>query len=92
MIATLDSQIRGFHNLRTRNSGWRRFIEFHILVHPTMSVNRSHKLTDELTVKIREIMPNSLVTIHVEPCKSNAIRNAERAAWWIFIGARKRRP
>lgn len=71
LIALHDPpQIRGFHNLRTRKSGGRRFVEFHILVNPAMSVNRSHKLTDELTVKIREIMPDSLVTIHVEPCKS----------------------
>jgi len=70
MIATHAAHIRGFHNLRTRKSGGRRFIEFHILVNPAMSVNRSHKLTDELTVKIREIMPDSLVTIHVEPCKN----------------------
>jgi len=70
LIASHDTQIRGFHNLRTRKSGGRRFIEFHVLVNPSMSVNRSHKLTDELVVKIREIMPASLVTIHVEPCKS----------------------
>ena len=70
LIASHDLQIRGFHNLRTRKSGGRRFIEFHILVNPAMSVNRSHELTDELVVKIREIMPASLVTIHVEPCKA----------------------
>jgi cation diffusion facilitator family transporter len=70
LIASHDEQIRGFHNLRTRKSGGRRFIEFHILVNPAMSVNHSHMLTDELTVKIREIMPDSLITIHVEPCKS----------------------
>jgi cation diffusion facilitator family transporter len=70
LIASHDSQIRGFHNLRTRKAGGRRFIEFHVLVNPGMSVNRSHKLTDELVVKIRAIMPASLVTIHVEPCKS----------------------
>jgi cation diffusion facilitator family transporter len=70
IIASHDPQVRGFHNLRTRKSGGRRFIEFHIMVHPSMSVNRSHQLTDELTVKIREIMPDSLITIHVEPCKN----------------------
>lgn len=70
MITTHDSQIRGFHNLRTRKSGGWRFVEFHILVNPAMSVNRSHKITDELTMKIRKIMPDSMITIHVEPCKS----------------------
>lgn len=69
LIAGHDAQIRGFHNLRTRKSGGRRFIEFHILVNPAMSVSRSHKLTEELTLKIRAVMPDSLVTIHVEPCR-----------------------
>ncbi|MDD5484174.1 MAG: cation diffusion facilitator family transporter [Kiritimatiellae bacterium] len=70
LIAAHDPQIRGFHNLRARKSGGRRFIEFHILVNSEMTVARSHKLTDELTVKIMAIMPDSLVTIHVEPCKT----------------------
>jgi len=70
LIVSHDLQIRGFHNLRTRKSGGRRFIEFHVLVNPAMSVNSSHQLTDELVAKIRGIMPDSLVTIHVEPCKS----------------------
>lgn len=70
LIVSHGQQIRGFHNLRTRKSGGNRIIQFHIMVNPAMSVNRSHKLTDELTVKIREIMPDSLVTIHVEPCKN----------------------
>ena len=70
LIARHDAQIRGFHNLRTRKAGHNRFIEFHIKVDPSMSVNRSHKLTEELTYKIRQIMPDSFVTIHVEPCKA----------------------
>ena len=70
LIAMHDAQIRGFHNLRTRKAGHNRFIEFHIKVNPSMSVNRSHKLTEELTCKIRQIMPDSFVTIHVEPCKA----------------------
>lgn len=69
LIAAQDPQVRGFHNLRTRKSGGRRFVEFHIMVNPAMSVNRSHKITDDLTAKIRTIMPDSLITIHVEPCK-----------------------
>jgi len=70
LIASHDPQIRGFHNLRTRKSGGKRFIEFHIMVNPSMSVNRSHQLTEEITLKIRQIMPESVVTIHVEPCKN----------------------
>jgi len=75
LIASHGEQIRGFHNLRTRKSGGKRFIEFHIMVNPAMSVNRSHQLTEELAVKIREIMPDSLINIHVEPCKSRCYPN-----------------
>lgn len=69
LIAGHDPHIREFHNLRTRKSGGARFIEFHIRVNPAMSVSRSHQLTDELTAKIRELLPDSTVTIHVEPSR-----------------------
>lgn len=69
LIAGHDPQIKEFHNLRTRKSGGARFIEFHIRVNPAMSVDRSHQLTDELTAKIRELLPDSTVTIHVEPSR-----------------------
>ncbi len=81
-------QIAGFHRLRTRKSGAERFIEFHLLVRPDMSVDESHAITEETTRAIREKFGETTVTIHVEPCSGKCDsgctfdcpgRNGERA-------------
>jgi cation diffusion facilitator family transporter len=68
LIASKRPDVHGFHKLRTRKAGSARFIEFHMLVDPQMSVGDSHRITDELTHMISERLPHSTVTIHVEPC------------------------
>jgi len=60
--------IRGYHYLRTRKAGHMRFIEFHIQLDSDMSVRMSHALSQQLSKTIREHLPNSTVTIHIEPC------------------------
>ena len=56
-----------FHALRTRKSGARRFIEFHLLVPGEMSVNESHVLCDRIEESITGQLAKASVTIHVEP-------------------------
>jgi cation diffusion facilitator family transporter len=68
LISSKHPEVRGFHKLRTRKSGSARFIEFHMIVDPQMSVDDSHRITDEITILISEHLPSSTVTIHVEPC------------------------
>ncbi|MCU0576950.1 MAG: cation diffusion facilitator family transporter [Desulfobacterota bacterium] len=68
LIASKRPEIHGFHKLRTRKSGHIRFIEFHMIVDPGMSVEQSHRITDELAGMIYDRLPYSMVTIHVEPC------------------------
>jgi cation diffusion facilitator family transporter len=60
--------IRGYHYLRTRKAGHMRFIEFHVQLDSDMSVRMSHALSQQLSRTIREHLPNSTVTIHIEPC------------------------
>ena len=60
--------VHGIHHLRTRRSGQVRFVEFHLLVDPEMSVQASHDITELLTRDIQGQYPGASVTIHVEPC------------------------
>jgi cation diffusion facilitator family transporter len=60
--------IHGFHQLRTRKAGNFRFIEFHLKMEPQMTVETSHRITEELTEKIESHFPQSSVIIHIEPC------------------------
>lgn len=67
--------MHGFHQLRTRKAGNFRFVDFHIKVDPDMSVEESHKITDELSKSIEQLFPNTSVTVHTEPCDGNCIGN-----------------
>jgi len=55
------------HQVRVRNSGPEIFIDAHILVDPSQSLITVHKLTDDIEIAIREIVPGADVTIHPEP-------------------------
>lgn len=69
-IIRADKNISGYHDLKTRKAGNKRFIEFHILVKPAMSVYESHEITRKFDYQISERLSNAHVIIHVEPCDS----------------------
>ncbi|GHF30055.1 cation diffusion facilitator family transporter [Deinococcus metalli] len=55
------------HDLRTRHAGRMTFIEFHLVVPGTMTVESAHTICDRLEDALRAEMPDISVTIHVEP-------------------------
>jgi cation diffusion facilitator family transporter len=61
-----------FHLLRTRLSGARRFIEFHLLVDGDLSVRDGHHLASKMEVALTAALPEVAVTIHVEPVDEQA--------------------
>ena len=67
--------IHGFHQLRTRKAGNFRFVEFHLKVDPGMTVEDSHRVTEDLSGKIEGHFPRSSVTIHIEPCDGDCVGN-----------------
>lgn len=56
-----------FHAVRTRESGNRRFMEFHLLVPDEWSVKAGHDLAEDIVDELREIEPDLRVTVHTEP-------------------------
>jgi cation diffusion facilitator family transporter len=60
-----------FHDLRTRKSGPRRFIDFHLLVPGESTVNEAHALCDQIEATLESALPNTAVTIHVEPAETH---------------------
>ena len=67
-IIRADKHIAGYHDLKTRKAGNRRFAEFHILLNPKMTVLESHEITRKLESEISSALANVRVIIHVEPC------------------------
>lgn len=60
--------VRGYHELLTRKSGPRRFVEFHLVVDGHMTVLKSHDIAMAVTRKIEAAMPSARVITHIEPC------------------------
>jgi cation diffusion facilitator family transporter len=61
-----------FHALRTRQAGARRFISFHLLVPDEWSVAQAHRLSEEIEERIRMLVPNAGVFVHIEPLSDPA--------------------
>ncbi|HAR69006.1 MAG TPA: cation-efflux pump [Thermus scotoductus] len=57
------------HDLKTRKAGNRAFLEFHLVVPGSMTVEEAHRLCDELERALEKEFPGLVVTIHVEPEK-----------------------
>lgn len=55
------------HDIRTRQAGSATFIEFHLVVPGTMTVDSAHSICDRIEAKLREAEADAMVTIHVEP-------------------------
>lgn len=61
-----------FHAVRTRQAGARRFISFHLLVPDEWPVSRAHQLSEEIEERIRSLVPNASVFVHIEPISDPA--------------------
>ena len=66
-ILNTNTQILGYHRLRTRRSGFERFAEVDVFVDPLQTVSASHALVMQLEREIRGQIPKIVLTIHVEP-------------------------
>lgn len=63
-----SGQLVGFHNLRTRKAGDQRFIDLHLILPRSASVEEAHRICDHLEQDLEDKLAHTNVTIHVEPC------------------------
>ena len=61
-----------FHFLRTRQAGRRKFVDFHLLVPGTWTVQAGHALAHEIETKLEDTPAELEVTIHVEPIEDES--------------------
>jgi cation diffusion facilitator family transporter len=61
-----------FHGLRTRKSGPRRFIDFHLLLPGETTVQAAHDLCCVIEEEIKAGLNRAEVTIHVEPIECDS--------------------
>ncbi|MBI4580079.1 MAG: cation transporter [Planctomycetes bacterium] len=55
------------HHIRVRAAGPHLFVDVHVLVDGSKSLNEIHALTDRIEERIQEIAANADVTVHPEP-------------------------
>jgi len=62
-------EVKGYHKLRTRKSGSRREIDFHIKIDKDSTISTAHDLCFRIENAIKSELAGAYVTIHVEPSK-----------------------
>lgn len=62
-----------YHKFRTRRSASRRYIEFHLLLPGSLSVQAAHDRCTAIENEIRSRWPKTRITIHVEPKETGGV-------------------
>jgi len=69
------AEIAGYHKLRARRAGARRYIDLHLQFQRGTTLERAHALAHRVRERIEREVPRSEVLIHVEPEQS--LRSAD---------------
>ena len=66
-IACAQDGVEGVHDLRTRSSGSRIFIQMHVEMDGDMPLRRAHEIADIVELEVSAAYPNSEVIVHQDP-------------------------
>lgn len=66
-VVARHPELKGLHDLRTRTSGHRDFVQFHVWVAPDMTVAQAHEVMDEIEAKLLAEFPGIEILIHPDP-------------------------
>jgi cation diffusion facilitator family transporter len=76
-IINSNSQIRQWHNLRSRLVGREVFLDVHILVSPDLNVAAAHEISENLEKTLHERITRPVnIVVHVEPDLPELRKNA----------------
>ncbi len=71
--ARIEAAVRGcdgvqdVHDIRTRDGGDRVFVEFHVEVEGSLTVNEGHTISDNAEKAVQQLFQSADVTAHLEP-------------------------
>ena len=60
--------VAGYHNLRTRFSGTRKYVDFHLLICRKLNVGEAHEEANKMEAELKSKVPSIDIVIHIEPC------------------------
>jgi divalent metal cation (Fe/Co/Zn/Cd) transporter len=67
IAAARTPEVAGYHKLRARKAGSRRYIDFHVQYRSGTSLERAHELAHQMRAEIEADIRRADVLIHVEP-------------------------
>ena len=66
-IALAHPGVRNMHDLRTRSSGLQLFIQLHLEMDGSITLNQAHEISDQVEAEIERAYPMAEVIIHEDP-------------------------
>jgi len=67
-------QVKGCHQIRLQHVGGKMVAEMHILVDPRLSISETHRISEEVSKRVKSRFPNiAQVVIHEEPESEGAV-------------------
>jgi ferrous-iron efflux pump FieF len=69
IIEEMPFPYAGYHKLRTRFAGARKYIDFHLLTCRKLRIDEAHELANQIENRIRERVATADTVIHIEPCE-----------------------
>lgn len=66
-VLARNPDITGVHDLRTRTSGNKDFVQFHVWVDANMTVREAHRVMDEIEARLGAEFPGVEILIHPDP-------------------------
>lgn len=66
-IALEHPKVLGVHDLRTRSTGLQKFIQFHIVLDPSLQLVEAHSISDQVEMALMANYPGADIIIHQDP-------------------------
>lgn len=68
IINAMPFPYAGYHKMRSRVAGSRKYVDFHLLICRTENIDNAHHLADQLEKAMTNAVRDLDITIHIEPC------------------------
>lgn len=77
-IIETHNEITSYHWLKTRTDGSTNFVEFHMVLHPSMRLLEAHRIADEVEDKIMDLEKKRkwIITPHFDPYDDKEVNDA----------------
>lgn len=78
LAASRTAEVAGYHKLRGRRAGSRRWVDLHVQFRSGTSLERAHEIAHQMRDEVEAEIPGTEVLIHVEP--ETSVREPEHAS------------